>query len=135
MVSVPPVSANVPVLHAAPSPPAPPTGQKMVVQPVKKVSGVQYLRQPNGQLFQLVPLSQLTQVQLKPPHPRGEAPPLLVKTNMIEVAKIQEVVYFKPITCFCWVLPSQAPPQPAFLLQHIRLLSSLLSANHLQFPQ
>lgn len=54
------------MLPIPPTPPAPSAGQKL--------PALQYLRRPDGRLFQLVPVSQLTQVQLRPP-PTGEPQP------------------------------------------------------------
>ncbi|KAJ8291136.1 hypothetical protein GJAV_G00021790 [Gymnothorax javanicus] len=51
------------VRPAAPMIPSLSPGQKMVLQPVRRSSGTTLYRHPNGQLVQLVPLSQLRAVQ------------------------------------------------------------------------
>ncbi|MBN3298723.1 MGAP protein, partial [Amia calva] len=60
-----PVQPSAPAVRpVTPSvgPPLPP-GQRMVLQPVRSSSGATLFRHPNGQLIQLVPLSQLRAVQ------------------------------------------------------------------------
>lgn len=69
MVPVTSVPGKVPVLRPAPGS----TGQRMVLQPVRTVSGVQYYRRPDGQLFQLVPISQLRPVNLNQSVHSGES--------------------------------------------------------------
>lgn len=69
MVPVTSVPGKAPVLRPAPGS----TGQRMVLQPVRTASGVQYYRRPDGQLFQLVPISQLRPVNLNQSIQSGES--------------------------------------------------------------
>lgn len=56
-ITLPLQSPQVLMLPVPSAPPAPPAGQKLQT--------LQYLRRPDGRLFQLVPISQLTTVQLR----------------------------------------------------------------------
>lgn len=49
------------------------SGQKMVLHAVKSLSGVQYYRRPDGQLYRLFPLSQLRRISQKQPSQTGES--------------------------------------------------------------
>ncbi|XP_048830323.1 MAX dimerization protein MGA a isoform X2 [Brienomyrus brachyistius] len=57
-----PVSQAVPAVRPATASPITP-GQKMILQPVRGTTGTNLYRHPNGQLVQLVPLSQLRAIQ------------------------------------------------------------------------
>lgn len=70
-----PLPTKVPVLQP-PAPAPAPTGQRMLLQSVKSGSGLQYYRGPNGQLYRLVPLSQLRPVNPNQLSPTGESVPL-----------------------------------------------------------
>uniref|UniRef100_A0A8P4G9F9 MAX gene-associated protein n=1 Tax=Dicentrarchus labrax TaxID=13489 RepID=A0A8P4G9F9_DICLA len=78
IVQVPGLRGKVPVPGPAPGPapghcPAPPIGQRMVLQPVQAASGVQYYRRPDGKLVQLVPISQLRSVNQNQSVHRGSS--------------------------------------------------------------
>ncbi|XP_041809644.1 MAX dimerization protein MGA a isoform X4 [Chelmon rostratus] len=63
IVQVPGLRGKVPVPGPAPCPlPPGSAGQRMILQPVRTASGVQYYRKPDGNLVQLVPISQLKPV-------------------------------------------------------------------------
>lgn len=46
--------------------------KKIVLYPVKSTTGVQYYRRPDGQLYRLLPMSQLRQLKLKHAGQTGE---------------------------------------------------------------
>ncbi|KAM9355023.1 MAX dimerization protein MGA a [Pholidichthys leucotaenia] len=64
LIQVPGSLKTNPLTLVTPQPPTPltPTSQKMVLQSVQTVSGVQLYRRPDGKLVQLVPISQLRAV-------------------------------------------------------------------------
>ncbi|XP_018619669.2 MAX dimerization protein MGA a isoform X3 [Scleropages formosus] len=63
MLLIPISQANPMVRPGAPSMSSLASGQRMVLQPVRSTSGATLYRHPNGQLVQLVPLSQLRAAQ------------------------------------------------------------------------
>lgn len=73
IVQVPGLRGKVPVPGPAPCPlPPGSAGQRMILQPVRTASGVQYYRKPDGNLVQLVPISQLKPVNPNQSVQKGE---------------------------------------------------------------
>ncbi|TMS21242.1 hypothetical protein E3U43_015215 [Larimichthys crocea] len=70
MVQVPGLQGKAPAPAVTPTTP----GQRMVLQPVQAVPGVQYYRRPDGKLVQLVPISQLKPFNPNQLAPRGPSP-------------------------------------------------------------
>lgn len=67
-----PVLSSSGMVPMTPVPNPTSTSQKIVLYPVKSTTGVQYYRRPDGQLYRLLPMSQLRQFKLKQAGQTGE---------------------------------------------------------------
>ncbi|XP_056867467.1 MAX dimerization protein MGA a isoform X5 [Takifugu flavidus] len=90
-----PVLSSSGMVPMAPVPTPTSTSQKIVLYPVKSTTGVQYFRRPDGQLYRLLPMSQLRQLKLKQAGQTGALPsshPVLVRQNVSKAPPLTSVI-------------------------------------------
>ncbi|XP_039992476.1 MAX dimerization protein MGA a isoform X3 [Xiphias gladius] len=113
--AVPGPHVKVPVWGLAPQPPpSPSNGQRMVLQPVQTVSGVQYYRIPDGKLVQLVPISKLRPVNPNLPVQRGPPPPSVLPSASLQTPAVSV---------------NQTPPQTSVTTSAVTTPSSSSSSS------
>ncbi|XP_076605255.1 MAX dimerization protein MGA a isoform X2 [Chaetodon auriga] len=149
IVQVPGLHGKVPV----PGPVLPPssTGQRMVLQPVRASSGIQYYRKPDGNLVQLVPLSKLRPVNPNQPVQSGslsssvlpaasrQTPVVTVLNQVPLVTSVTTVTAASSTSSFSSLsglqsfsvptLPSPLRPASGFLAQKGTCTFKILPAN------
>uniref|UniRef100_UPI001ED82428 MAX dimerization protein MGA a n=1 Tax=Scatophagus argus TaxID=75038 RepID=UPI001ED82428 len=74
------------------------SGQRMILQPVQTVSGVQYYRRPDGQLVQLVPISHLRPFNTNKSVQRGSSSPSVVPAALPQTPVVTVVSQKPPVT-------------------------------------
>lgn len=108
------------------------TNQKIVLYPVKSTTGVQYYRRPDGQLYRLLPMSQLKQLKLKQAGQTGETGLCLVvwrsclNLNPPLVAPSGALPASYPLLVRQNV--SKAPPFTSVITHHVTAASTVSSS-------